>query len=258
MGQYQVSRGVRVLYLLAAPVAMFYGNLTKFGNMVKIGNKVQFGNNVPNWCNVWSLEGVTVYCHVPECHVKLGRGRLHVWWDSHNIWDEEVPTSFPRNTREQMDWIWKDENHHRRNRPLLWQRLWPASWRSCNHHYEGRREMPSRKPINIRLMIARIKAKKKHRHHPVFCTNERQFWRGEGRHPQSDSGGDGKSTKTRPHFHHGDLNVTVGQENTDYERVIKKKGRYLTQPFDKSPYTNRIVKKVKWQHKQRHKKSSII
>ena len=31
----------------------------KFGNKVKIGNKVQFGNKFANWCNVWSIEGVT-------------------------------------------------------------------------------------------------------------------------------------------------------------------------------------------------------
>ena len=43
MGQDQVSGGVRVLYLLAAPVAMFFGNLPKLGNKVKIGNNVQFG-----------------------------------------------------------------------------------------------------------------------------------------------------------------------------------------------------------------------
>ena len=56
----------------------------KFGNKVKIGNKVQFGNKFASWCNVWSIEGVIVYGHVPECHVTFGRGRLHnVWWDSH-------------------------------------------------------------------------------------------------------------------------------------------------------------------------------
>ena len=43
MGQDQVSGGVSVLCWLAAPVAMFYGNLPKFGNKVKIGNKVQLG-----------------------------------------------------------------------------------------------------------------------------------------------------------------------------------------------------------------------
>ena len=30
------------------------------------------------------MEGVTVYDHVPECHVTLGRGGLHnVWWDTY-------------------------------------------------------------------------------------------------------------------------------------------------------------------------------
>ena len=56
----------------------------KFGNKVKIGNKVQFGNRFANWCNAWSIKGVIVYGHVPECHVTFGRGRLHnVWWDPH-------------------------------------------------------------------------------------------------------------------------------------------------------------------------------
>ena len=79
MEQDQVSGGVSVLCWLAAPVAMFYGNLRKFGNKVKAGNngKVQFSNKVTNWCNVWSAEGVTVYGHVPECHVSFGRGKLH-------------------------------------------------------------------------------------------------------------------------------------------------------------------------------------
>ena len=63
-----------------------------------------------------------------------------------NIWDEEVPTPCPGSEREQMDWIWKEENHHRRNRPLLWKRWWPASRRRCN-------------PINNRLMSARIKGR---------------------------------------------------------------------------------------------------
>ena len=56
----------------------------KFGNKVKIGIKVQFGNTFANRCNVWSIEGVIVYGHVPEYHVTFGRGRLHnVWWDPH-------------------------------------------------------------------------------------------------------------------------------------------------------------------------------
>ena len=48
MGQNQVSLGVSVLCWLAAPVAMFYGNLPKFGNKVKIGNKVHFGDIFKN------------------------------------------------------------------------------------------------------------------------------------------------------------------------------------------------------------------
>ena len=36
--------------------------------------------------------------------------------------------------------------------------------------------------------------------------------------------------------------------------ISKEKGRDLTQSYDKSPYTNRNVKRAKWQHKQRHKK----
>ena len=52
MGQDQVSGGVSVLCWLAAPVAMFYGNLPKYGNKVKIGNKIQFGDRFKIWCNV--------------------------------------------------------------------------------------------------------------------------------------------------------------------------------------------------------------
>ena len=33
--------------------------------------------------------------------------------------------------------------------------------------------------------------------------------------------------------------------------TIREKGRDLTQSYDKSPYTNRNVKRAKWQHKQR-------
>ena len=36
--------------------------------------------------------------------------------------------------------------------------------------------------------------------------------------------------------------------------MAREKGRDLTQSYDKSPYTNRNVKRAKWQHKQRHKK----
>ena len=36
--------------------------------------------------------------------------------------------------------------------------------------------------------------------------------------------------------------------------MSREKGRDLTQSYDKSPYTNRNVKRAKLQHKQRHKK----
>ena len=82
IGQDHVSGGVSFLWWLAAPVTMFYGNLPKFVNEVKIGNKVKFGNKFKNWCYVWSIESVTVYGNVPECHVTFGRGIRHnVWWD---------------------------------------------------------------------------------------------------------------------------------------------------------------------------------
>ena len=42
------------------------------------------------------------------------------------------------------------------------------------------------------------------------------------------------------------------RENFKYNP--REKGRDLTQSYDKSPYTNRNVKRAKWQHKQRHKK----
>ena len=53
MGRDQVSGGVSVLCWLAAPVEMFFENLSKFGHKVKIGIKVQFGNKFTNSCNVY-------------------------------------------------------------------------------------------------------------------------------------------------------------------------------------------------------------
>ena len=38
------------------------------------------------------------------------------------------------------------------------------------------------------------------------------------------------------------------------ERDAKQTGGDLTQSYDKSPYTNKNVKRAKWQHKQRYKK----
>ena len=42
--------------------------------------------------------------------------------------------------------------------------------------------------------------------------------------------------------------------NDSPKRLQEKKGRDRTQSYDKSPYTNRNVKRAKRQHKQRHKK----
>ena len=36
----------------------------------------------------------------------------------------------------------------------------------------------------------------------------------------------------------------------DILKLILKRKRDLTQSYDKSPYTNRNVKRAKWQHKQ--------
>ena len=35
---------------------------------------------VKNWCNVLSMEGVTVCGHHPECRVTFGRGGPHIVW----------------------------------------------------------------------------------------------------------------------------------------------------------------------------------
>ena len=40
-----------------------------------------------------------------------------------------------------------------------------------------------------------------------------------------------------------------------FEQFVRQKGGDLTQYYDKSPYTNRNVKRAKWQHKQRQKSS---
>ena len=47
---------------------------------VKKSNKVQISNRVKNWCNAWSMEGVTVDGHHPECRVTFGRGGPHIVW----------------------------------------------------------------------------------------------------------------------------------------------------------------------------------
>ena len=47
------------------------------------------------------------------------------------------------------------------------------------------------------------------------------------------------------------------QNRESTEGYSREKGRDLTQSYDKSPYTNRNVKRAKWQHKQTPQKSSI-
>ena len=45
-------------------------------------------------------------------------------------------------------------------------------------------------------------------------------------------------------------NTTIKQTTT---QQLRRKGRDLTQSYDKSPYNNRNVKKAKRPHKQRYK-----
>ena len=57
------------------PLHMFYGNLAQLGK--KSNSVIRFRSvMVKNWCNVLSMEGVTVCGHHPECRVTFGRGDL--------------------------------------------------------------------------------------------------------------------------------------------------------------------------------------
>ena len=38
------------------------------------------------------------------------------------------------------------------------------------------------------------------------------------------------------------------------DAFTERKGRDLTQPYDRSPYTDRKIQKATWQHKERHQK----
>ena len=57
------------------PLHMFYGDLVQLG---KKSNSVIRSRSVmvKNWCNVLSMEGVTVCGHHPECRVTFGEGDL--------------------------------------------------------------------------------------------------------------------------------------------------------------------------------------
>ena len=79
VGQDQVSGGVSVLCWHAASVAYV---LWKHCTIGKNSNSVIRSRSVTvkNWCNVLSMEGVTVCGHHPECHVTFGRGGPHIVW----------------------------------------------------------------------------------------------------------------------------------------------------------------------------------
>ena len=61
------------------PLHMFYGNLALLG---KTSTSVIRSRSemVKNWCNVLSMEGVTVCGHHPECRVTFARGGPHIVW----------------------------------------------------------------------------------------------------------------------------------------------------------------------------------
>ena len=61
------------------PLQMFYGNLLQLGKKSNLVKRL-ISNRVKNWCNVLSMERVTVYGHPPECHVTFGRGGPHIVW----------------------------------------------------------------------------------------------------------------------------------------------------------------------------------
>ena len=76
MGQNHVSGGVSVLCWLAAPVAMFYGNLQNL--VIRSKSVIKSSSVISSQIGVMSDQlTVIVYGHVPECHVTFGRGRLH-------------------------------------------------------------------------------------------------------------------------------------------------------------------------------------
>ena len=79
VGQDQVSGGVSVLCWHAAPVAYVLWEpctIREKSNSIRGSRSVM----VKNWCNVLSMEGVTVCGHHPECRVTVGRGGLILFW----------------------------------------------------------------------------------------------------------------------------------------------------------------------------------
>ena len=82
MGQDQVSVEVSVLCWLAAPVAMFHGNLQNL--VIRSKSVIKSSSVISSQIGVMCDQlRVSLYI-VPECHVTFGKGRLHnVWWDPH-------------------------------------------------------------------------------------------------------------------------------------------------------------------------------
>ena len=58
------------------PLHMFYGNLAQLGKKSNSPRSV----TVKNWCNVLSMEGVTICGHHPECRVTFERRGPHIVW----------------------------------------------------------------------------------------------------------------------------------------------------------------------------------
>ena len=78
VGQDQVSGGVSVLCWHSATVA--YILWKPHAIRWKSGNKVKISNRVKIWCNLWSVEGVTVYAHHPQCRVTFERVGSNLVW----------------------------------------------------------------------------------------------------------------------------------------------------------------------------------
>ena len=80
VGQDQVSVWVSVLCWHTVPIANVLLKPRKLGNK---SNSVIMSQSVTvkNWCNVLSMEGVTVYGHHPEWRVTFGRGNVQVFFD---------------------------------------------------------------------------------------------------------------------------------------------------------------------------------
>ena len=87
------SLSVKKPYFYLIRSHMFYGNLAQLG---KKSNSVIRSRSVmvKNWCNVLSIEGVTVCGHHPECRITFGRGGPHiVWWDPRTDHSTSLETS---------------------------------------------------------------------------------------------------------------------------------------------------------------------